>query len=574
MAAPPSVPLNVRAVRIRHEDRTANTPDGVSFAVGPGEVVLLLGPSGCGKSTLALAVNGLVPHAVPARLSGAVITGGIDTADATVARLSEHVAMVFQDPDAQIVTGTVLDEVCFGPENLGLAVDVVLRRSEAALRAVGLWERRTENPDVLSGGGRQRLGIACALAMESPLLVLDEPTANLDPAGIDEVYAVLREIVAGDDRAIVLIEHNLDASIDLVDRVIVLDRGGRVAFDGPTREILADHADEVAALGVWLPVATLAALRLRQAGVDLPRLPLTGTELATALDGIRSLPALASPQQRTGNPSGSGIRVRDLTVSRGGRALLRDISLDVPAGEFLAVIGTNGAGKTTLVQAIAGVVAPPKGRVTVGDLDSSTGDLRALATHVGFVFQNPEHQFIENTVFDELAHGLRIGSRHSGLDAAAIDERVTAMLDRFGLADLRDAHPFLLSGGQKRRLSVGTALITGAPVLVLDEPTFGQDRERADELLALLADLNAAGTTIVAATHDLQLVAEYAGQVAVLADGELLAIGPTATILGDADLIERAGLRLPPLARSMRSVTAHPDWRSVTRLADLPGAAG
>ncbi|MET0480654.1 MAG: ABC transporter ATP-binding protein, partial [Mycetocola sp.] len=261
------LPLRVRDVAIRHDGRTGNTPDGVSFDIAPGEVVLLLGPSGCGKPTLALALNGLVPHAVPARLSGAVIAGGIDTTDATVAQLSEKVAMVFQDPDAQIVTGSVLDEVCFGPENLGLPVEVVLARAEGSLRAVGLWERRAENPDLLSGGGRQRLSVACALALGAPLLVLDEPTANLDPVGIDEVYAVLRNLVAQGDKSILLIEHNLDAAIELIDRVIVLDRRGQVALTGTPGDVLAARAEEVAALGVWLPVATLAALRLRRAGV-------------------------------------------------------------------------------------------------------------------------------------------------------------------------------------------------------------------------------------------------------------------------------------------------------------------
>jgi energy-coupling factor transporter ATP-binding protein EcfA2 len=564
------LPVSARDVRIRHDERTGNTPDGVSFDISPGEVVLLLGPSCCGKSTLALALNGLVPHAVPARLSGSVLAGGIDTADATVAQLSEKVAMVFQDPDAQIVTGSVLDEVCFGPENLGLPVDVLLALAEHSLRAVGLWERRAENPDVLSGGGRQRLSIACALAMEAPLLVLDEPTANLDPVGIDEVYAVLRDLVSRGDRSILLIEHNLDAAIELVDRVIVLDRAGRVAFDGPTRDVLGERAEQVAALGVWLPVATLAALRLRHAGVHIDPLPLTGGELAAALDGIRVLPEPASQVALQRKGEEPAIRVRDLTVVRGGSTLLDAVSLDIAAGDFTAVIGTNGAGKTTLVQAIAGVVAPPRGRIAVAGLDPATSDVRALAAHIGFVFQNPEHQFLENTVWDELAHGLR-PSRGS-LDAAGVDATVTGMLERFGLGELRDAHPFLLSGGQKRRLSVGTALVTGAPVLVLDEPTFGQDRERADELLALLSALNRGGRTIVAATHDLQLVAEHAHSVAVLASGRLLAFGPTAEILGNAELIEHAGLRLPPLARALRTVGNHPSWRSVTRMADLPGA--
>ena len=177
--------------------------------------MLILGPSGSGKSTLALALNGLIPQAVPAAVEGRVLVDGLDTADATVATLSTRVGMVFQDPDAQLVTGTVLDEVAFGPENLRMPVADVLERAEAALRRVGLWDRRRENPDRLSGGGRQRLAIACALAMGSPLLVLDEPTANLDPQGIDEVYAALADLVSAGDRAIVLVEHNLDAAVGL-----------------------------------------------------------------------------------------------------------------------------------------------------------------------------------------------------------------------------------------------------------------------------------------------------------------------------------------------------------------------
>ncbi|MET1051493.1 MAG: energy-coupling factor transporter ATPase [Mycetocola sp.] len=565
MRAPSALPLRLDEVGIRHHGRHADTPAGVTFDISAGDVVLVLGPSGCGKSTLALAVNGLVPHAVPATLTGSVITGGISTTDATVARLSQKVAMVFQDPDAQIVTGTILDEVCFGPENLGLPVDDILTRAESGLRAVGLWERRAENPDLLSGGQRQRLSIAAALAMGSPLLVLDEPTANLDPAGIDDIYALLRALVADGERAILLIEHNLDASIDLVDRVVVLDRDGRVAFDGPTREVLVDRAEEVAALGVWLPTSTLAGLQLRRAGVDLTPLPMTGAELTTALDGIPTLPKRGTAPDSPPAPE-TMIEVTNLTVTRGRRQVIRDLSLTIGAGDFTAVIGTNGAGKTTLIQSIAGVVAPPKGRVRVGDLDPATGDLRAIAAHIGFVFQNPEHQFIANTVAEELAYGLR-----PAVDADEIDERVSAMLDRFGLTELRDEHPFLLSGGQKRRLSVGTALITGAPVLVLDEPTFGQDRERADELMSLLSDLNRGGTTIVAATHDLQLVAEYATHVVVLREGELLDSGPAGRILADAALLERAGLRMPPLARAMGDLRTHPEWRSIIRLADLPG---
>ncbi len=276
--------LRVRELGITHDGETTPAPASVSFDIAPGEVVLLLGPSGSGKSTLTLALNGLLPQAVPADVTGSVEVDGLDTQTTPVAELSTRVGMVFQDPDAQLVTGTVLDEVAFGPENLRMPVAEVLARAEDALRRVGLWERRSENPDRLSGGGRQRLAIACALAMGSPLLVLDEPTANLDPAGIEEVYAALAELVSAGDRAILLVEHNLDAAVGFVDRVIVLDHDGHLAADGSVDEVLRGRAEDLHAMGVWLPVSTIAALRLRRAGFALDPLPLTPDELRAALE--------------------------------------------------------------------------------------------------------------------------------------------------------------------------------------------------------------------------------------------------------------------------------------------------
>ncbi|MBT2473256.1 ATP-binding cassette domain-containing protein, partial [Microbacterium sp. ISL-103] len=472
------------------------------------------------------------------------------------AALSTHVAMVFQDPDAQIVTGTVYDEVAFGPENLLLTLDEVRARTEAALRRVGLWDRRDENPDRLSGGGRQRLAIACALAMGSPLIVLDEPTANLDPQGIDDVYAALTEVVAAGDRAILLVEHNLDAAMGLLTRTIVLDRAGRVAFDGPPAEIIRSHAAELVTMGVWLPGATLAALRMQHAGAHFDELPLTPDELGAALAAVRlqdrgtaagpetdvSSGIRASVLQTTTPPI---ISARGLTVRRHRTEILHGIDLDIEPGTLTAIVGTNGAGKTTLLQSLAGVVPPPKRQVTVDGIDPGAASPRELASRIGFVFQNPEHQFIAHTVFDELAHGLRLRQTPD----AEITDRVDAMLARFGLEAKAEVHPFLLSGGEKRRLSVGTALITRPRVLALDEPTFGQDRARASELLSLLHDLRDEGTTIVIVTHDLQLVAEHASHTVVLADGRVHAAGATAELFRDEKVFVEAGLRLPALQR-------------------------
>lgn len=560
--------LRVRELSLTHADAARPSPSDVTFDIGPGEVVLLLGPSGSGKSTLTLALNGLIPHTLPATMTGTVEAGGIDTAHADTATLSTHVAMVFQDPDAQIVTGTVYDEVAFGPENLLLPSDEVRARTEDALDRVGLWERRDDNPDRLSGGGRQRLAIACALAMGSPLLVLDEPTANLDPQGIDDVYAALADVVATGDRAILLVEHNLDAAMDFVTRTIVLDQAGTVAFDGPVDEILRGHTDELVALGVWLPAATLVARMLRERGIlstDAP-LPLTPQELAAAL---ASMPATTEPVDvrarrvphlSTGTPDDSYstagdnalIRTRGLTVTRGRREILHGIDLDIETGSLTAIVGANGAGKTTLIHALAGVVPPPKRQVDVDGLDPATASPRDLAARIGFVFQNPEHQFIAPTVFDELAHGLRL--RH--VDHAEIEQRVRAMLVRFGLEHKTQVHPFLLSGGEKRRLSVGTALISDPRVLALDEPTFGQDRARAAELLALLDTLRADGTTIVIVTHDLQLVAEHATHTVILADGRVHAMGHTDELFRDERAFLAAGLRLPGLQRVLAPYAA------------------
>ncbi|MFC0197647.1 ABC transporter ATP-binding protein [Microbacterium arthrosphaerae] len=605
MPVSPAVPLlRVSELGVTHDGEETPAPASVSFTVAPGEVVLLLGPSGSGKSTLTLALNGLIPHAVPATVTGTVEVDGLDTRDTPVAALSTRVGMVFQDPDAQLVTGTLLDEVAFGPENLRMPVADVLARAEAALRRVGLWDRRAENPDRLSGGGRQRLAIACALAMGSPLLVLDEPTANLDPAGIEEVYAALGDIVGAGDRAILLVEHNLDAAVGVVDRVVVLDHDGRLAADGTVDDVLRGRAGDLHEMGVWLPVSAIAALRLRQAGFTLDPLPLTPDELRAALDaepapaGLAKAepasarladaePASRSSSERSGTQRSEPthdadstpelahrdeaaplITVRDLFLRRGRAEVLHGIDLAVPRGAFVAVVGANGAGKTTLIQALAGVVTPPKGSVHIDGLDVGRSDARTLSRRVGFVFQNPEHQFIAHTVFDEIAHGLRL--QH--LPDDKVRTRTEALLERFGLTAKAGSHPFLLSGGQKRRLSVGTALVAGAPVLVLDEPTFGQDRARADELLSLLAELNADGTTIVVVTHDMQLVTDYADRTVVMADGRVLADGPTADIFADDALIARAGLRPPPLRRALRGVQRHPELSRVARLADLPGA--
>ena len=577
----PAPLLELDAVRISYEDASRATPDGVSLDIRAGEVVLVLGPSGCGKSTLALALDGLVPHASPRRLEGSVRVAGADTRDRTVAELSEHVAMVFQDPDAQVVTGTLLDEVAFGPENRLVPAAEVLERAERALKLVGLWDRRADNPDVLSGGGRQRLAIACALALASPVLVLDEPTANLDPAGIDEVYAVLRELANERDHAIVLIEHNLDAAVDLVDRV---DRARRrrAASSSTARCATCCRAARASCSS---SACGCPSRRSRRCGCARPGCRSTRCRSRPPSSRRRSRRSTRSrppppSSRRHGDAATRGCRdARAVGRDHGARLLGAARRPPRPGrrrrrrprrgirrlprhrrhqrrGQDHAAAGDRRASSRA-----------PAGSVDVLGMDPSRADARDRARRIGFVFQNPEHQFVAHTVADELELGLRL----QGVPEAERHDEVERMLRRFDLVEHRDRHPFLLSGGQKRRLSVGTALVAGAPVLALDEPTFGQDRARAAELLDILRTLNDEGTTVLVVTHDLQLVADYADRVAVMQDGRVIGSGPTAEVLA-GPLIEAAGLRHPPLARATRSLVRHPEWQSVTRMSQLPTA--
>jgi energy-coupling factor transport system ATP-binding protein len=463
----------------------------------------------------------------------------------------------------------VLDEVCFGPENRLVAADEVEARAEQALRRVGLWDRRHDDPATLSGGGKQRLAIACALAMDAPVLVLDEPTANLDPVGAEEVYRLLAELTTdGAARSVVLVEHDLDLALAVADTVLVLDGRGRTIAHGPVREVLQREAGRLAAEGVWLPTPALAALRLRGAGLRLEPLPLTPDELTAALAALPegAVPTVA-PRPETPRAAAPMVSVHGLTVRRGGREVVRDVSLEVAAGEFLALLGPNGAGKSTLVEAIAGIGRPPRGVISVAGVDPARRRSGQLGALVGFVFQNPEHQFVATTVEDELAFGLR----RRGLADEQITERVERMLGTLRLADKRGAHPFRLSGGQKRRLSVGTALIEEPALLVLDEPTYGLDRAAAVELLGLLDRLNAAGTTVIVVTHDLGMAAEHAHRVAVMDAGRIVAAGATEAVLSDRDLLAAHGLRMPPLLSALSDPRVPRSLRGVSRLADLPG---
>ncbi len=573
-------PLLLRAVEltVRYLTRRAPAVRDVSFGVAPGERVLLAGASGSGKSTLALCLAGLIPASIDADLTGRIEVAGRSTLTYRAGEVAEHVGVVFQDPTSQFTMLTVEDEVAFGLENLGVPAVLMPGRVRAALAAVALEERAGWRIDRLSGGQQQRVAVAAALAMQPAALVLDEPTAHLDASSATEVYAVIHAAAERGEMALVAVEHEVDRIIGPghVDRGLLLDREGRLVADGLVNEFFSNPAmaRRWALEGVRLPTPTALALALGETG-PLPVSPEQGIawlrQRPVAQAALRR--AAASPISRL--PTGKDI-VRTSGVwhryqaPAGSFLALRDVSVSVAEGELVAIVGANGSGKTTLLRALTGVLRPERGAITIDDTDLRSADARRVARLVSHVFQNPEAGFVAATVEDELAYAPRA----LGWAAPEIERHTRALLERFGLAPLARANPFTLSEGQKRRLSVAASLMLGPRVLLLDEPTFGQDRVSAQALMDDIAGLRQQGLAIVVATHDLSLVTETADRVVALADGRVVFDGRPATLAGDARLLTSVRQEQPTLDRllAMALIRGADVPRSV-RWRDLVGRA-
>ncbi len=459
----------------------------VSFDQLAGKVTAVIGPSGCGKTTLVRALCGLVPHCLASEYSGSLQLAGTEIADASVQLISGHIAYVGQNPDAAVVTRTVHDDVAFPLQNLCLPRDEISSRVVDALNSVGLLDRIWDDPWTLSGGQRQRLAVAVALAMRPRLLVLDEPTSTIDPAGQRDFYTLVAGLVAG-GMGVVVIDHDLDPVLPIVDQVLALDADGRIIACGPPGEVFGQHRDELAGAGMWLP----RDLRAGTASGLAPQLsdfcaPGEVRSFERSPEGWREIPVIDTIDDRAADET-PHVDVVGLGVP--GRS--PEVTMRLGGGEFVALIGPNGAGKSSLLSALAGLVGSTATRATV------CGQPVRHGQHpVGYVFQNPEHQFVASTVEAELSVG--------GTPAARVDD----LLEQFHLTGHRSHHPLTLSGGQGRRLTVATMVSEERDVVVLDEPTYGQDWDNTRELMAFIDELRAQGRTVIMATHHLELALSH-----------------------------------------------------------------
>lgn len=477
----PSAPARIVASQWgwRYAGRKLPAVSDVSFVIEPGERVLLLGPSGSGKSTLFGGIAGVLGGDDEGYVSGSLTVDGAPP-DAVRGR----VGLMQQDPESNIVLARVGDDVAFGCENLGVPREEIWSRVAAALGAVGLDVPPDRPTEALSGGQKQRLGLASLLAMSPGALLLDEPTANLDPEGVLDVRSAVLSSVEQTGATLLVIEHRVSVWADAVDRVIVLAAGGGILADGPPAEVFASQGAALAADGVWVP--------------GLP-------------PAVEPLPALKPPA-----PENTGLRAINLSTSRDGTTpVSSDLNTAIIRGAANVITGPNGSGKSTLALTLAGLLPELEGEVEASDAlrgslapRPSKWKSRELLTRIGTVFQEPEHQFLKNTLREELA----VGPKALGWSDDAITAAVDQILERLGLSALAEASPFTLSGGQKRRLSVGTVLIASPDVLVFDEPTFGQDRNGWEAVVGLMQDQVRAGRTVIAITHDPEVREALGGQ--------------------------------------------------------------
>lgn len=509
--------LSVENLSLRFEFADRNTLSDVTFNLQQGESLLVLGPSGCGKSTLTLCLNGLYPREFEGSMTGDILVNGKPTTSYEPGELSQAVGVVFQDPETQFCMLTVEDEVAFGLENLAVPHNEMEERIVSALRLVNMEEYRQSSISTLSGGQKQKLALACILALNPKLLILDEPTANLDPIARMDLIRTIKRIKNELGFSLIIIEHQLDQWTDLAERCLLLNKNGSVFYDGFLRQAIRELPTEIEKEGIWLPKVAQQLLPYIDSHSD--QIPLTIEEFSREAHRWSGIPWRREVEKSSPATTEKLLDCRNVSLSIDGQDILKNISLTIRDNEFIAIVGANGSGKTTLSRLLTGLQRPSNGTISLHGKPLNSWREADLRKEVGYVFQNPEHQFITNTVFDEVAFSLQM----KGMPKEEIQDRVDQLLETLGLTDYSEEHPYTLSQGQKRRLSIATMLVDEQKLMILDEPTFGQDAATNLEMMELLSDRYRNGTGMIMVTHDMDLVHTYAKRVIVINNGMVVA---------------------------------------------------
>ena len=556
----------------------------VSLRIGEGEFVGVIGPSGAGKSTLASVLSGAIPHHFRGELFGSTLVDGRDTCDVTLTDISQVVGSVLQDIDAQMVASVVEDELLFGLENFGVPHDQIEDRIARTLDTVGIASLRDREIATLSGGQKQKVAIAAILAMRPRVLVLDEPTAALDPASSALVFDTLRK-VREEGVTVVVIEQKVALLSEYCDRILVMSDGSLV-LDGAPREVFA-HADELRRIGVDSPRVARVYNSLARDGLVRGATPcLTVPEAAKLISGLVGSAARGSARAvddardaafRAGSKhvavprphavdASPVVSLKDVSFAYpGGTASVDHLDMRVYPGEVVGIVGQNGAGKTTLTKLLNGLLRPASGTVRMAGLDTREVPTSAIAAHCATLFQNPDYQLCKDTVLDEVAFGLTL----QGVDEKDARERAAAVIARFGLPS--DEAPFSLSRGQRQMVALASVVVTEPEVVLLDEPTSGLDYRECMTVMDTVSKMAERGCAVIMVCHDMEVVSDFAERIVVMADGRILDRGGTQQMFGDADLMRRASVRAPQVIE-LSQVLAHttsPEFAGISQVSGI-----
>jgi energy-coupling factor transporter ATP-binding protein EcfA2 len=531
--------ISFRNFSFQYRAQKRPTLTDIDLEIYPGERVLIAGPSGSGKSTLAGCINGLNPFSNPGACTGTLTVDGVDAPHSSLFELSAHVGTVLQDPDGQFIGLTVGEDIAFALENSCTPQDEMHAITRHAAELVGIENHLGYAPHELSGGQKQRVSLAGVMVDQVKILLFDEPLANLDPATGKQAIELIDEIQKKTDTTVLIIEHRLeDVLWRNVDRIVLVNDGTILADLRPD-ELLSGSL--LAENGIREPLYVTA---LRYAGVDITpdkhpahvdSLVLDGTDTQKLRDWFTARPRPAAPPER--EPL---LEVKGLSFGyQKGQQTLRDVSFSIGKGEMVSIVGRNGAGKSTLSKLICGFETPDAGEIFLNGKPLAEENIRRRAQHIGYVMQNPNQMISKTMIYDEVALGLQ----RSGLTEEQIREKVEATLKVCGLYPFRNWPISALSFGQKKRVTIASVLVLDPELILLDEPTAGQDFRHYTDIMEFLRGLNARGVTVVMITHDMHLMLEYTRRALVFCDGRLIADRTAAAVLCDPALVEQAALK-------------------------------
>lgn len=538
----------------------------LSLAVEKGTFVAVLGHTGAGKTTLSLCLNGLIPKLLEGQFSGDITIAGKALSQTTIQNMAGLIGLVLDDPEAQVFGRTVLEDTSFGPINLALPETEIYYRVEKALTVVGLHGYEARDTAQLSGGEKQRLAIAGIMAMEPEIIAMDEPTCELDPQGIRDIYKTIDKLRIEKKLTLIVTEHDSAQIINRADRVVVLHQG-ELAWQGAPADLFR-NIPQLREYGIKPVPVSLAGWNLYEKGlISYDEIPL---DVLSAEEVFRKLPrkevkyALAKlapkPKVNLKSQKGDIIQVSKLNYGYdSGENVLQDINLTIAQGEFVALIGRNGSGKTTLAKHLNGLLKPTAGVVLVDGLNTAKVDTKTLFQKVGYVFQNPDHQIFSISVEKELEYGLK----NAGFDSAEIKRRVDRALEITELAEQRHDHPLTLGKGKRQMIALASILVLEPKILVLDEPTTGLDWADSQKILTIIRKLHVQGTTIIMISHDMEIVAGYAQRAIVVKDGQILLDGNIEEVFQNSEMLETAGI-IPPqyfrLVSSLNDLQPETPW--------------